>query len=112
MDTLNRSALVVKPRQRFLDWLHTADSTSQGITFLDVTEEPTMYLIPECDTDEDLADVLRELCEEIFEEQLESWYRDTSAWPQDRSYEVFCQWFEYQHYSMLIDLCDEPLIRD
>ena len=112
MDTLNRSAIVVKPKQRFLDWLHTADPTSHGITFLDVAGEPTIYLIPECDTDEDLAGVLRELCEEIFEEQLDSWYRDTSAWPQDRRYDVFCQWFEYQHYSMLIDLCDEPLIRD
>ena len=27
-------------------------------------------------------------------------------------YDVFWQWFEYQHHSMLIDLCDEPLIRD
>lgn len=29
MDTLNRSAIVVKPKQRFLDWLHAADPTSQ-----------------------------------------------------------------------------------
>ncbi len=75
MDTLNRSAIVVKPKQRFLDWLHTADPTSHGITFLDVGREPTIYLIPECDTDEDLADVLRELCEVILEEQLAGWYR-------------------------------------
>jgi hypothetical protein len=25
--------------------------------------------------------------------------------------DVFCQ-FEYEHHSMLVDLCDEPLIRD
>jgi uncharacterized membrane-anchored protein len=31
-----------------------------------------LYLIPECDTDEDLAGVLREICEKIFEEQLDS----------------------------------------
>ena len=112
MDTLNRSAIVVKPKQRFLDWLHAADSTSHGITLFDVGREPTIYLIPECDTDEDLADVLRELCEVIFEEQLAAWCRDTSTWPRDRSFEVFCQWFEYQHHSMLVDLCDGPLIHD
>jgi len=28
------------------------------------------------------------------------------------SFDVFCRWFDYQHHSMLIDLCDEPLIRD
>jgi hypothetical protein len=110
MDTLNRSAIVVKPKQPFLDWLHIADPTSHGITLFDVAGEPTIYLIPECDTNEELEDVLRELCEEIFEEQLDSWYRVISGWPQNRGYEVFCQWFEVQHFSMLIDLCDGPLI--
>jgi hypothetical protein len=70
MDTLNRTAIVVKPKQRFLDWLRTADPISHGITVLDVAGEQTIYLVPECDTDENLADVLRELCEEIFEKQL------------------------------------------
>jgi hypothetical protein len=42
---------------------------------LDLVREPTIYLIPECDTNEDVADVLRGLCEEIFEEQLGGWTR-------------------------------------
>jgi hypothetical protein len=57
-----------------------------------------------------VAEVLSELCREIFEEQLAGWYTDASPWPRDRSFAVFCQWFEYQHHSMLVDLCDEPLI--
>jgi hypothetical protein len=112
MDTLNRSAIVVRPKQRFLDWLHAVDPSSHGITLLDMGRDPTIYLIPECDTDEELVDVLRELCEEIFEEQLAGWYRVSSSWPRDRSYEVFCQWFDYRHHSMLVDLCDEPLTHD
>jgi hypothetical protein len=39
MDTLNRSAIVVKPKQRFLDWLHTVDPTSHEVTLLDVCRE-------------------------------------------------------------------------
>ena len=112
MDTLNRSAIVVRPKQPFLDWLHAADPTSGEISLANLIQEPTIYLIPECDTDEEVADVLRELCEEIFEEQLADWYTDTSTWPSDRSFEVFCQWFDYQHHSMLVDLCDEPFICD
>jgi hypothetical protein len=112
MDTLNRSAIVVKPKQRFLDWIHAADPTSHELTLLHVCREPTIYLIPECDTDEGLGDVLRESCGEIFEEQLSGWYKDMSTWPRDRSYDEFCQWFDYQHHSMLIDLCDELLIHD
>jgi hypothetical protein len=112
MDTLNRSAIVVKPKQAFLDWLHAADPTSLELTLLDLVREPTIYLIRECDTNEEIAEVLSELCEDIFEEQLAGWYTDTSTWPPNRSFDVFCQWFDYQHHSMLVDLCSGPLIRD
>jgi hypothetical protein len=68
--TLNRSAILVKPKQPFLDWLHGADSTSSDLTLQELVLEPAIYLIPECDTAEEVADVLHELCEEIFVEQL------------------------------------------
>jgi hypothetical protein len=68
--TLNRSAVVVKPKQPFLDWLHVADLTSSDLTLRELVLEPTIYLIPECDTPEEVVEVLHELCEEIFVEQL------------------------------------------
>ena len=107
---LNRSAIVVKPKQPFLDWLHTADPTNHKLTLGHLAREPTIYLIPECDTEADIQEVLSELCEEIFAEQLAGWYRDEETWPRDRSFDVFCYWFELQHHSMLVDLSDEPLI--
>ena len=36
MDTINRSALVVKPAQPFLDWLHRVDPTSIHLTLEDL----------------------------------------------------------------------------
>ena len=107
---LNRSAIVVKPRQPFLDWLHTVDPTSRNLSLSELVQEPTIYLIPECDTEEDVRGVLQELCEEIFAEQLAGWFTDESTWPHDRSFDVFCRWFDFQHHSMLVDLCDELLI--
>ena len=112
METLNRSAVVVRPKQPFLEWLHTADPTSLALTLPDLVQEPTIYLIPECDTGEELAAVLSIFCAKIFEEQLAGWYLDTSTWPTNRNFEVFCEWFDFQHHSMLVDLCDEPLIHD
>jgi hypothetical protein len=109
---LNRSALVVKPKEPFLDWLHEADLTSHGLSLKDLVLEPTVYLIPECETGEEVAEVLQELCEEIFVDQLDGWYRDQATWPKDRSFEVFSRWFDLEHHSMLMDLCDEPLIRE
>ena|SRR6202163_866375 len=44
--TLNRSAIVVKPKQPFLDWLHEADSTSSDLTLGELALEPAIYLSP------------------------------------------------------------------
>jgi hypothetical protein len=100
---------VVKPRQPFLDWLHAADATSSDLTLQELVLEPAIYLIPECDTPQKVADELHELCEQIFVEQLAGWFNDTTTWPPDRSFDVFCRWLDYKHHSMLIDLCDEPI---
>ena len=43
-------------------------------------------------------------------EQLADWFRDEEAWLQDRSFDMFCLWFDFQHHSMLVDLSGEPLI--
>jgi hypothetical protein len=59
--TLNRSAIGVKPKPPFLDWLHAADSTSTELTLQELVLELAIYLIPECDTPQEVADVLHEL---------------------------------------------------
>jgi hypothetical protein len=109
---VNRTALVVKPKEPFLAWLHEADPTSHELTLEDLVREPSVYLIPECETGEEVRKVLQELCEEIFNDQLGGWYRDEASWPEDRSFKVFRGWFDFEYHSMLLDLCDEPLIRE
>jgi hypothetical protein len=42
MVTPNRSAIVVTPKQPFLDWLHATDPTSIELTLLDLSREPTI----------------------------------------------------------------------
>ena len=71
---LNRSAIVVKPRQLFLDWLHTADLTTHRLALRDLPREPTIYLIPECDTEEDAREVLEEFCKRFL---LRDWRVDS-----------------------------------
>jgi hypothetical protein len=47
MPRLNRSAIVVTPKQPFLDWLHTTDAMSAELTLLELIRDPTIYLIPD-----------------------------------------------------------------
>ena len=109
MDTINRSAIVVKPGRPFLDWLHRVDPTSVHLTLDDLRREPTIYLVPECDSEEQALECLREVIGDIFEEQLNGWYRMPSVWPTERDLSTFRCWFECSFHSMIVDLCDDPL---
>ena len=105
MEAINRFAIVVKPAQPFLDWLHRVDPTSAQLTLDDLSLEPTIYLLPECQGKEEAIECLREVCTEIFEEQLDGWYRVPSAWPAERDLHAF----EWSLHSMIIDLGDDPI---
>jgi hypothetical protein len=85
------------------------DSTSAHRTLDDLQLEPTIYLLPECDSKAEALEHLREVSEEIFEEQLDGWYRVASAWPIERGLAEFRRWFECSFHSMIIDLCEEPI---
>src|SRR5438132_254234 len=49
MRTVNRSAVVVIPKQPFLDWLRRVDPTGGKLTLADLRRDPSIYLLPECD---------------------------------------------------------------
>ena len=51
MDAINRSAVIVMPAQPFLNWLHRVDPTSAELSREDLRREPTIYLLPEYDTE-------------------------------------------------------------
>jgi|SRR4249920_275533 hypothetical protein len=112
MLALNRSAIVVRPKPPFLDWLHAVDPTSASLTLTNLAREPTIYLVDECDDPADEEACLQAVCSTIFEDQLDGWWRDRTTWPTLRSLPVFRRWFDCQFHSMVLDLADEPLIQE
>jgi hypothetical protein len=58
MNTINRTAIVVRPGQSFLDWLHRADPTSNELSLEDLRREPKVYLLPECENEEEAREYL------------------------------------------------------
>lgn len=112
MQVLNRAAVVVKARQPFLDWLWSVDPSSRHLTLTDINGDPSVYLLPESDSEEDTAKLLRRFCKDIFEDELNGWWRDPSVWPKDLSFRAFAQWFDFSSHSMVLDLAKEALTRD
>jgi len=112
MITVNRTAIVVMPGQPFLDWLHRADPTSGELNLEDLRREPTIYLLSECENENEAREYLEKLCGQIFEEQLDGWYRVPSSWPTRRDLNAFYHWFEWSFHSVIVDLCDDPLLQE
>src|SRR5215831_13841605 len=50
--------------------------------------EPTVYLLPECENEEEARQYLGEVCGQIFEAQLDGWYRVPATWPNRRDLDV------------------------
>jgi len=88
-ETINRSAIVIQPQKPFLDWLHRADPTSEGLTLESLRMEPTIYLLPEPASQNDADRLLRRCFDGIFTEQLNAWCRDTDTWPSKRTFKMF-----------------------
>jgi hypothetical protein len=112
VDTINRSALVIKPAKPFLDWLHKVDSTSADLTLADLQRDPAIYLVPECDSEEQALDYLEASMTSIFEERLDRWYRVAEVWPVTLDRATFQNWFEFSFHSMIVDLRRDDLKRE
>ena len=107
MRVLNRYAVVVRYRQPFVDWVNRVERGTGGEfgeTLADeINDDPTVYLIDDLDSQEDIAHRLDELKEEIFESALHDWYVDPKLWPEDRSIETCDLWLKLEVCSMVID---------
>jgi hypothetical protein len=112
MITINRSAIVVHPKQPFLDWLCSVDPTSCELTVEILRDGASIYLIPHCENEEEAREFPGLKCGEIFEEQLDAWWREPSSWPACRDLEVFDAWFDWSLHSMIIDLSGARLRRE
>jgi hypothetical protein len=110
---IDRAVIIVKPKQPFVDWIQAhPDSAGLNLTLEQVREDSTAYLIPDLDSDQDAEEYIKDLSSDIFEIELESWYRDDQFWPKKRDYRKFLEWFEIEVHSMVIDPYENEIMRE
>lgn len=105
-DNINRSALVIKPKQPFFVWLAGIESQNSNIGDSD---EGDVYLLPDFEEISQMQKWLKKNYDDIFSDQLNNWYTDDSLWPQHRTYKMFGEWFEYSLHTMIFDTEDRPI---
>ena len=106
----NRSALFITPKKPFKEWAKLynespIDDLNQRLN------EKHVYLIEWFHKD-DIVDVLKPYYIEIFEFELLSWNSYKSEWPQNRSLELFLEWFEVKFVDDLYDLETEKIMSE
>jgi len=112
MDTINRSALVVKPKKPFLDWLKFVDKDLQEMTLNDLQNDVPAYLLPDFEKPEDLDKYIKGHFKLFFEEALSSWFTDETIWPKKRDWNTFQEWFDVESHSIVMDLGDGEIEKE
>ncbi|OOP56822.1 MAG: hypothetical protein AYP45_07410 [Candidatus Brocadia carolinensis] len=100
IENVKRTALVLKPKQPFHDWLLRVEA---GEDFLDGLKEGDVYLLPDYDEISQMQNWLKRNYDAIFTDQLNNWYTDETLWPQNRTMKMFAEWFEYSLFTMVLD---------
>lgn len=103
---LNRSAITVKAKQPFIDWILSLPE-SEHITQHDIDDDRTVYLLPDITSGDNREELIQDFYQRIFEEQLSDWHTDEESWPANRDVKMFKEWFELEFHSIVLDLdCD------
>lgn len=108
--TLNRTVVVLVPKQPFLDWLNNVDPDEDTLTAEDLREDNEVFLIPQFADNSDSVKWIETRWNYLFEHMLMGWVEEETLWPQDRNLDMFREWFEIEIHTMAWDLSGEPLI--
>ncbi len=108
MKIINRSAVIVKPKKPFLEWLNGLPSEEKR-SLDDIRDECTVFLIPEYDMAKEAKDFIKRNFKTIFRIELEGWHTDPKDVPEKLTYKMFKEWFECEISSEIVDLSPKIL---
>jgi hypothetical protein len=110
MSFLYRTGLTVTRKQPYIDWANGLDDDGPDLTQELAANRRTIYLVPESDVEPDVASLLEEFWQRIFEEELAAWMVDDKSWPMPLARETFDAWFDVEVTDSIFDLTpEEPL---
>jgi len=111
---INRSAIMVLPRQPYADWVNQLDPRISGLDHpmeLDAhRREGRVYLVEEQEHALALESVVPDNWRPIFENELAAWDEFADSWPGSLNEMLFRDWFEAQPLLLAFDLGEDVLM--
>ena len=112
MESINRTAVVIKPKQPFIDWLNSIPDEDIDFTLEQVSEDNITFLISEYDDPRDSRAYIKKIYSDIFEFELFGWIVTEELWPKKRTWEMFQEWFSIEINSEVFDLVDGDIDKE
>ncbi len=109
MKQINRAIAVIKPRQPYVDWALSLPGETDELSLDDLRSDCTAILIPEFNAPAESEAFIASIAAELFEAELDAWYRDRTTWPLARDYRVFREWFDVEIHSIVLDAADRDI---
>lgn len=105
--TINRSMILIVPKQPFYDWSNALTPELPETNAADI-DEHNSYLLEEELFLDDPKQELAKYWKPIFLNELFGQWIDKQDYPK-LTWKLFTEWFEFYRSSIVTDLTDEPL---
>src|SRR5207245_2805492 len=109
MRLINRSAIIVKPKQPYIDWANHCDDGGPILTLAAGRRDPHVFLADDLEDEPEPEKILKKYYKTIFEDQLSGWTTAEETWPRNRDLRTFLEWFDVDICTMVIDLRRDAL---
>lgn len=103
-----RSMLHIYGKQPFYDWANSPDNGEMAPDF----DEGLVLMIPDELVEEEVTDYMKFQYIAIFEHFLFSMWTDDELWPDELSWELFEQWFDWRYCSIVYDTLSDSNSQD
>lgn len=108
---VDRSIVVLKPTQHFLDWLNTTNGDDlPDLTLNQIRSNCTTFLIPQFDEPEQAVAYISERYQSIFDAELSAWLGDDGDLPPNRDFALFMTFFELEIHDTVLDLEEAQMV--
>jgi hypothetical protein len=106
--TINRMALVVKPKQPMLDWINGVfPDDPVKLEDFQGHDNQDIFLLPEFEDFEEAQKWLQENVTDFLRAELASWSTEEEKWPTELTWDLFQEFFQYSLESMVVDTVTE-----
>lgn len=112
-ETINRDVLILFPKQPLFDWVnYIFPDGKMECPKLMAHDEADIFLIPEFYHYDDAIEYLKENFIDFFKHQLFEWTMDEDLWPDNLTWEMFCNWFHFSIQSVVMDTLEDEIGKD